>query len=98
MKVGIKMAEGIPSAKAMGIGIISTISISKTKKITARRKKRKEKGKRADFLGSKPHSKGEHFSRSLDERAARAQAAKPTTTARVSPKDKMKSLNSIPQK
>jgi len=43
--------------------MIKTISISKTKKITARRKNRVEKGIRAEFLGSKPHSKGELFSR-----------------------------------
>lgn len=55
--------------KAAGVGINKTISISKTKKITARRKNRVEKGIRALFLGSKPHSKGEAFSRSLLERA-----------------------------
>lgn len=37
-------------------------------KITARRKNRSEKGIRALFLGSNPHSKGEHFSRSNEER------------------------------
>lgn len=36
------------------------------RKITARRKNRREKGIRADLLGSKPHSKGEFFSRSKD--------------------------------
>lgn len=41
------------------------ISTSKIKKITAIRKNRREKGIRADPLGSKPHSKGEFFSRSL---------------------------------
>lgn len=41
------------------------ISTSKIKKIIAIRKNRKEKGKRADPLGSNPHSKGEFFSRSL---------------------------------
>ena len=41
------------------------ISTSKIKKITAIRKKRSEKGSRADPLGSKPHSKGEFFSRSI---------------------------------
>lgn len=33
--------------------------------MTARRKNRKEKGIRADDFGSKPHSKGEDFSRSV---------------------------------
>ena len=47
-----------------GIGISKTISISKTKKITAKRKNRRENGIRADLLGSKPHSNGEDFSRS----------------------------------
>lgn len=41
------------------------ISTSKIKKITAIRKNRREKGSRADPLGSNPHSKGEFFSRSV---------------------------------
>lgn len=41
-----------------------TISISKIRKITANKKNRKEKGTRAESLGSNPHSKGEAFSRS----------------------------------
>jgi hypothetical protein len=32
--------------------------------MTAIKKKRREKGSREDLLGSNPHSKGEHFSRS----------------------------------
>lgn len=52
----------------IGRGKRRTISISKTRKITAKRKKRMEKGSRAFFLGSKPHSNGDSFSRSLDER------------------------------
>lgn len=39
--------------------------MSNIKKITANRKKRKEKGTRADFVGSNPHSNGDVFSRSL---------------------------------
>lgn len=46
-----------------GIGIMMVISISKIRKITAMRKNRIEKGKRADPFGSKPHSKGDSFSR-----------------------------------
>ena len=42
------------------------ISISKIKKIIATKKKWIEKGRRAEFLGSKPHSKGLFFSRSLN--------------------------------
>lgn len=49
---------------AMGIGRRMAISMSNTKKITANKKKRKEKGVRAEFLGSNPHSKGLIFSRS----------------------------------
>lgn len=48
-----------------GSGISRTISMSKTIKITARRKKRIENGTRADRMGSKPHSNGESFSRLL---------------------------------
>lgn len=42
--------------RVIGIGIIRTISTSNTRKITAKRKNRKEKGIRAVFLGSNPHS------------------------------------------
>lgn len=49
------------------MGISNTISISKTRKITARRKNRSENGKRAVATGSKPHSNGEVFSRSILE-------------------------------
>ena len=45
----------------------STISISNTRKITARRKNREENGMRADFVGSNPHSNGEIFSRSFED-------------------------------
>lgn len=51
--------------KIMIVGRISAISTSKIKKIIAIKKNRKEKGKRAEFIGSKPHSKGEDFSRSI---------------------------------
>ena len=47
------------------IGRISAISTSKIKKIIVIKKNRIEKGKREEFIGSNPHSKGEHFSRSL---------------------------------
>lgn len=47
----------------IGIGIRSTISISNTMKITARRKNRIENGDRADRIGSNPHSNGDSFSR-----------------------------------
>ena len=54
-----------------GIGSRRTISMSKTRKIIARRKKRREKGRRALFLGSNPHSKGVNFSRLGGERRER---------------------------
>lgn len=56
--------------------------MSKTRKITARRKKRSENGIRAEFIGSNPHSKGESFSRSWLDRVARDQAIKNTRRVR----------------
>lgn len=50
-----------------GIGNNKAISISKTRKITANKKNRKEKGSRALFLGSNPHSKELDFSRSFED-------------------------------
>lgn len=47
-------------------GIKSVISTSKIKKITAIKKNCKEKGIRAELLGSNPHSKGLAFSRSIN--------------------------------
>lgn len=49
----------------MVIGKIKAISTSKIRKIIVIRKNRIEKGIRDEFIGSNPHSKGEHFSRSL---------------------------------
>ena len=46
-----------------GRGIKRAISTSKIKKITARRKNRREKGVRAVWFGSNPHSYGLAFSR-----------------------------------
>jgi hypothetical protein len=43
------------------------ISTSKIKKIIAIKKKCNEKGRRADDFGSKPHSKGDLFSRSIKD-------------------------------
>jgi len=48
----------------IGIGKRSAISTSKIIKITAIKKNRDEKGSRAEFFGSNPHSKGDLFSRS----------------------------------
>jgi hypothetical protein len=46
------------------IGNSRAISTSKIRKITAIRKNRSENGRRADLLGSNPHSNGDLFSRS----------------------------------
>lgn len=54
-----------------GHGRRRAISMSKTKKITARRKNRMENGRRALFLGSNPHSNGDDFSWSRVEREER---------------------------
>jgi len=43
--------------------------MSKTIKIIANKKNRVENGIRAVWFGSNPHSNGESFSRSFDERA-----------------------------
>lgn len=48
-------------------GKIKAISISKIKKITVIKKKCRENGIRADDFGSNPHSKGEFFSRSMND-------------------------------
>lgn len=61
------------------MGISNTISMSNTMKIIANKKNRKEKGIRAVFLGSNPHSNGVDFSRSSVDRAANTQAASNTT-------------------
>lgn len=47
----------------MGTGISRTISMSNTTKIIANRKNRSEKGTRALWFGSNPHSNGDNFSR-----------------------------------
>lgn len=78
-----------------GAGINKTISISNTKKITAKRKNRIEKGIRALFLGSNPHSNGEHFSRSSDERKLIIRAIDKTRTGTNIERDKVDKDNNI---
>lgn len=51
--------------KILASGSRRVISTSKIRNTIAIRKKRSEKGSRADPLGSNPHSNGEFFSRSL---------------------------------
>lgn len=72
----------IPSKHPMNTGTSNTISTSKIKKITANKKNRKEKGSRADPIGSNPHSKGDLFSRSKTTRLPNAQA-NPITTPEI---------------
>ena len=60
-----EVSRSIDLVIEIGIGISKIISISNTRKITARRKNRIENGSRADCFGSKPHSNGESFSRSI---------------------------------
>lgn len=66
-----------------GIGIRRTISMSNTRKITARRKKRRENGIRADDFGSKPHSNGVDFSRLVFFFLDRIKAASMTTIGKI---------------
>lgn len=57
-----------------GTGNKRAISMSKTRKIKASRKKRRENGMRAVFLGSNPHSKGEAVSRFRADRLDKIKA------------------------
>ena len=85
-----------PTPIAAKMGKSSTISTSKIKKIIARRKKRREKGKRAEELGSKPHSKGEFFSRSPREQRAIENPIRDTITANnnaISPESKTPTIS-----
>ena len=66
--------------RVRGSGISRAISISNTRKITAKRKKRSENGIRADLLGSNPHSNAELFSRSIKEREDSIAVASRITT------------------
>lgn len=72
----IKAVVYKPVAIVNGKGRSRTISISNTRKITAVKKNRREKGNRAFFTGSNPHSKGESFSREVSIRKFKIQAIK----------------------
>ena len=65
------------------MGKSSTISTSKIKKMIAKRKNRIENGRRADLIGSNPHSNGELFSRSLILRLAKIHPKAITTHERI---------------
>lgn len=54
-EIGIKL-DGLVISLAAGKGNSKAISKSKSRNNIATRKNRKEKGSRADFRGSKPHS------------------------------------------
>lgn len=62
--------------------------MSNTRKITANKKNRKEKGTRADILGSNPHSNGDIFSRSWSDRADKISAVVRTTIGKAVVKEK----------
>jgi len=57
-----------PFIRHKGIGIKRAISISNIRKITTSKKNRVENGNRAEFFGSNPHSNGDLFSRSIEDR------------------------------
>jgi hypothetical protein len=78
--------------------MIKTISMSKTIKITPRRKNRSEKGVRAEFFGSNPHSNGAAFSRSYVVRYLRAHAAINVNKVRVLVKIAAYSISNIRRK
>lgn len=72
-----------------------TISTSKMRKIIANKKNRKEKGSRADLIGSKPHSKGDLFSRSLKARLDKTQPRVITTKDKINPINPLKTVLNI---
>lgn len=82
MPVKCAVKSGV-SACRIGKGIIKTVSISNTTKMIPNRKKRKEKGTRAEFFGSNPHSNAEAFSRSLLFRHIKNQAAKNVAIVKI---------------
>ena len=93
VEVPIKNEEGA-IFKIMGEGISKIISISKTRKITASKKNRVEKGKRALSLGSNPHSKGVDFSRSFSLRALKVYARLITNkTSKIEIKEVMEKID-----
>lgn len=69
--------------------------MSNTRKMTANRKNRSENGIRAEFRGSNPHSKGDSFSRSWWDRAARAQAIEKISRVSRDARKREKSARSI---
>jgi len=79
MEAPISMDDSLVVKFSNGMGINRTISISNTMKIIANKKNRMEKGIRALWLGSNPHSKGDSFSRdAYVDRDERTHAARYT--------------------
>jgi len=91
----ISRIDMLVMAVRIGIGIKSTISISKTMKIIASRKNRIENGIRALWFGSNPHSNGEDFSRLVVARADVIQAIINTMTGKVMATNEDRRINSI---
>lgn len=79
----INKIDMLVDIERIGMGISRTISMSKTIKIIARRKKRIENGIRALWLGSNPHSNGEDFSRFDVDRIAVIHAIRNTIEGRM---------------
>lgn len=69
--------------KIIMVGKIRAISTSKIKKIIAIKKNRKEKGNRAELIGSNPHSNGDDFSRSIVAFFDKIEASPITTTLMI---------------
>ena len=63
-----KRIDRLVALVKIGMGTSSTISMSNTIKMIARRKKRMENGIRALWLGSNPHSNADDFSRFVVDR------------------------------
>lgn len=64
MVKGATLAAPFDAVAKKGVAIRRAISRSNIRNKMATMKKRNEKGRRADFIGSKPHSYGEVFFRS----------------------------------
>lgn len=91
----IRADAGGENLMIKGEGRRRTISMSNTRNRTARRKNRRENGSRAEDLGSKPHSKGEAFSRSLNLRYESNKVAEVTATGRTKATVKAVRINNI---
>lgn len=73
-----------------GRGTNKTISMSNTTKMIANKKNRVEKGIRAVWFGSNPHSKGDIFSRSIEDRVDKIRI-----TAMITPGSRIEMLRTV---